>query len=216
MWGIIQKDFYDSFCVPKNLVNTVFGLGLCWLLVWLLGADEYMLMLMVTMAIPMTSVSVLEFAIEQDELVRFDDILLTYPISKKKIVLARFIDSFLFTAGCSVFTAAMLLWYGVGNRAMDIKTAVLLWLASIVASLFMLSISSLVFFWLGNKKGTIVYLLMVIVTAFTYVLAYWNVPVEKIVALGPWKLLGIGCVISLLAVTVSYWGCLKIYTRRHS
>ena len=86
----------------------------------------------------------------------------------------------------------------VGNRAMDIKTAVLLWLASIVASLFMLSISSLVFFWLGNeKKGTIVYLLMVIVTAFTYVLAYWNVPVEKIVALGPWKLLGIGCVISL-------------------
>ena len=216
MWGIIQKDFYDSFCVPKNLVNTVFGLGLCWLLVWLLGADEYMLMLMVTMAIPMTSVSVLEFAIEQDELVRFDDILLTYPISKKKIVLARFIDSFLFTAGCSVFTAAMLLWYGVGNRAMDIKTAVLLWLASIVASLFMLSISSLVFFWLGNKKGTIVYLVMVIVTAFTYVLAYWNVPVEKIVALGPWKLLGIGCVISLLAVTVSYWGCLKIYTRRHS
>ena len=216
MWGIIQKDFYDSFCVPKNLVNTVFGLGLCWLLVWLLGADEYMLMLMVTMAIPMTSVSVLEFAIEQDELVRFDDILLTYPISKKKIVLARFIDSFLFTAGCSVFTAAMLLWYGVGNRAMDIKTAVLLWLASIVASLFMLSISSLVFFWLGNKKGTIVYLVMVIVTAFTYVLAYWNVPVEKIVALGPWKLLGIGCVISLLAVTASYWGCLKIYTRRHS
>lgn len=216
MWGIIQKDFYDSFCVPKNLVNTVFGLGLCWLLVWLLGADEYMLMLMVTMAIPMTSVSVLEFAIEQDELVGFDDILLTYPISKKKIVLARFIDSFLFTAGCSVFTAAMLLWYGVGNRAMDIKTAVLLWLASIVASLFMLSISSLVFFWLGNKKGTIVYLVMVIVTAFTYVLAYWNVPVEKIVALGPWKLLGIGCVISLLAVTASYWGCLEIYTRRHS
>ncbi len=216
MWGIIQKDFYDSFCVPKNLVNTVFGLGLCWLLVWLLGADEYMLMLMVTMAIPMTSVSVLEFAIEQDELVRFDDILLTYPISKKKIVLARFIDSFLFAAGCSVFTAAMLLWYGVGNRAMDIKTAVLLWLAGIVASLFMLSISSLVFFWLGNKKGTIVYLVMVIVTAFTYVLAYWNVPVEKIVALGPWRLLGIGCVISLLAVTASYWGCLKIYTRRHS
>ena len=115
-----------------------------------------------------------------------------------------------------MFTAAMLLWYGVGNRAMDIKTAVLLWLASIVASLFMLSISSLVFFWLGNKKGTIVYLVMVIVTAFTYVLAYWNVPVEKIVALGPWKLLGIGCVISLLAVTASYWGCLEIYTRRHS
>ena len=216
MWGIIQKDFYDSFCVPKNLANTLIGLGLIPLFLWLLGGNEYMLFLMITMALPMTSVSVLEFAIEQDEMVRFDDILLTYPVSKKQIVLAKFIDGVLFAALCSVYSAILLLGFGMHGLKMEMKMVVLSWLVGIVASLFMLALSNLVFFWLGNKKGTIVYIIMVIAAALSYVVLYWNLPIAKVIALGPWKLLGIGFVLSLLALAACYWGCLKIYTRRHS
>lgn len=216
MFGIIKKDFYDSFCVPKNLANNVIGLGVIWILALLMGPGEYMMLLLVVVTLPMMSVSVLQYSMEQDELAKFDEILLTYPLSKREIILAKFIDNFLFTVGVSVISFLLMLWYVVGCGVTNMKTGFLYWMAGNVVALFIAAVSFIVFYWLGNKIGTVIYMIMVGVAAFSYVITYLNVPVEKIVALGSWKLLGIGFVISVLALIGSYWGCLKIYTKRHS
>lgn len=47
--------------------------------------SEYIVILLVVLTIPMTSVSPLQYSIEQDELSKFDQMLLTYPISKKQL-----------------------------------------------------------------------------------------------------------------------------------
>ena len=44
----------------------------------------------------MTTISVFQMALEQDEKVQFDEIMLTYPVTKKEIILARFIDNFIY------------------------------------------------------------------------------------------------------------------------
>ena len=94
MLGILRKDLYDTFLIPKNILSNGFGYLFMFLFAYLLGPNYYMMMVFIMLAIPATSVMVLQAAIEQDESVRFDDVLLTYPISKKQIILTRFCPAF--------------------------------------------------------------------------------------------------------------------------
>lgn len=84
MLGILRKDLYDTFLIPKNILSNGFGYLFMFLFAYLLGPNYYMMMVFIMLAIPATSVMVLQAAIEQDESVRFDDVLLTYPISKSR------------------------------------------------------------------------------------------------------------------------------------
>lgn len=221
MLGIIKKDFYDTFCVPKNFVSNVIGYLAVVVLAVVMGAGEYPMILFIVVAIPMTSVTVLQATMEQDEMVRFDDILLTYPLSKKQIVLAKFIDNLLYTVLNFVISLVMMLVYVYGEKVTDIRTGLLYCGMGIVVSLFVIAVCSVGFYWLGNKKGTILYLVLVVAWAIMYAVIYVNayfvnISLDSILALGEWKLTGIAAAVSIVALALSYWGCLKLYTRRHS
>lgn len=82
MVGLMLKDFYESFCIKKNLIGFICSI-LLYGMVFFLMPSEYIVILLVVLTIPMTSVSPLQYSIEQDELSKFDQMLLTYPISKK-------------------------------------------------------------------------------------------------------------------------------------
>lgn len=215
MLGIIKKDFYDTFCIPKNLLSNICGYALLLVSMLILGSNEWAMMVFLIVCIPATSIAVLQAAMEQDEKVRFDDIMLTYPLSKRKIVLARFIDNLLFIAINAVVSLVVALGYVYGYKTVGLQTGALYWTVGLVLSLFMAAICSVGFYLLGNKKGTIFYVAFVLIVGAAYGVARF-IPIEKILKLDPWTLVGIGFVISVFVLFGSYWACLKLYARRHS
>lgn len=82
MLGIMLKDFYETFCIKKNLLGFVFSI-LLYCFIFFLMPSEYIIILIVALSVPMIGVSPLQYSIERDEISKFDQILLTYPISKK-------------------------------------------------------------------------------------------------------------------------------------
>lgn len=215
MLGIIKKDFYDTFCILKNLLSNIAGYVLLLVCMLVLGSNEWSMMLFLIVCIPATSIAVLQAAMEQDEKVRFDDIMLTYPISKREIVLARFIDNLLFIAINAFISLLIMLGYVYGYKTVGFQTGMLYWTVGLVVSLAMTAIFSAGFYLLGNKKGTILYIVFVLAGGGLYGMARF-LPIEKILKMNPWTLVGIGFVNSVIILFVSYWACLKLYTRRHS
>ena len=216
MWGIIKKDFYDTFCIPKNLLSNILGYLAMIILAVLMGQNRYMMMLFVVVCIPMTTISVFQMALEQDEKVQFDEIILTYPVTKKEIILARFIDNFIYMGINTVISVIMVLGYVYLGKTVDIRTGMFYVAAGIAVSLIATAVFSIGFYLLGNKKGTILYVGMVIIVALFYGLSSRGQWISRIFQTDPRILTGIALILGGLLMAGSYWVCLKIYTRQHS
>lgn len=216
MWGIVKKDFYDTFCIPKNLLSNILGYLAMIILAVLMGQNRYMMMLFVVVCIPMTTISVFQMALEQDEKVQFDEIILTYPVTKKEIILARFIDNFIYMGINTVISVIMVLGYVYLGKTVDIRTGMFYVAAGIAVSLIATAVFSIGFYLLGNKKGTILYVGMVIIVALFYGLSSRGQWISRIFQTDPRILTGIALILGGLLMAGSYWVCLKIYTRQHS
>lgn len=216
MWGIVKKDFYDTFCIPKNLLSNILGYLAMIILAVLMGQNRYMMMLFVVVCIPMTTISVFQMALEQDEKVQFDEIMLTYPVTKKEIILARFIDNFIYMGINTVISVIMVLGYVYLGKTVDIWTGMFYVAAGIAVSLIATAVFSIGFYLLGNKKGTILYVGMVIIVALFYGLSSRGQWISRIFQTDPRILTGIALILGGLLMAGSYWVCLKIYTRQHS
>lgn len=216
MWGIIKKDFYDTFCIPKNLLSNVLGYLAMVVLAVLMGQNRYMMMLFVVVCIPMTTIAVFQMALEQDEKVQFDEIMLTYPVTKKEIIMARFIDNFIYMGINTVISVIMVLGYVYLGKTVDIRTGMFYVAAGIAVSLIATAVFSIGFYLLGNKKGTILYVGMVIIVALFYGLSSRGQWISRIFQTDPRILTGIALILGGLLMAGSYWVCLKIYTRQHS
>lgn len=216
MWGIVKKDFYDTFCIPKNLLSNILGYLAMIILAALMGQNRYMMMLFVVVCIPMTTISVFQMALEQDEKVQFDEIMLTYPVTKKEIILARFIDNFIYMGINTVISVIMVLGYVYLGKTVDIRTGMFYVAAGIAVSLIATAVFSIGFYLLGNKKGTILYVGMVIIVALFYGLSSRGQWISRIFQTDPRILTGIALILGGLLMAGSYWVCLKIYTRQHS
>lgn len=216
MWGIVKKDFYDTFCIPKNLLSNILGYLAMIILAVLMGQNRYMMMLFVVVCIPMTTISVFQMALEQDEKVQFDEIMLTYPVTKKEIILARFIDNFIYMGINTVISVIMVLGYVYLGKTVDIRTGMFYVAAGIAVSLIATAVFSIGFYLLGNKKGTILYVGMVIIVALFYGLSSRGQWISRIFQTDPRILTGIALILGGLLMAGSYWVCLKIYTIQHS
>lgn len=216
MWGIVKKDFYDTFCIPKNLLSNILGYLAMIILAVLMGQNRYMMMLFVVVCIPMTTISVFQMALEQDEKVQFDEIMLTYPVTKKEIILARFIDNFIYMGINTVISVIMVLGYVYLGKTVNIRTGMFYVAAGIAVSLIATAVFSIGFYLLGNKKGTILYVGMVIIVALFYGLSSRGQWISRIFQTDPRILTGIALILGGLLMAGSYWVCLKIYTRQHS
>ena len=216
MWGIVKKDFYDTFCIPKNLLSNILGYLAMIILAVLMGQNRYMMMLFVVVCIPMTTISVFQMALEQDEKVQFDEIMLTYPVTKKEIILARFIDNFIYMGINTVISVIMVLGYVYLGKTVDIRTGMFYVASGIAVSLIATAVFSIGFYLLGNKKGTILYVGMVIIVALFYGLSSRGQWISRIFQTDPRILAGIALILGGLLMAGSYWVCLKIYTRQHS
>lgn len=89
-----------------------------------------------------------------------------------------------------VFSLVLMLGYVYGGKTTDIQNGIFIWLAGSVIS--------------------------IVIWAFLYVVLRFVAPWEEILALGKWNLLGIAFLGAIPTIVLSYWGCLKIYEKKHS
>lgn len=96
MLGIVIKDYYETFCLKKNIIEMIFSLSVILLVVALID-NLYAFVLIVGITLPMMGASTLQSSMEQDEISKFDQILLTFPITRQEIVKAKLLSSLLLT-----------------------------------------------------------------------------------------------------------------------
>ena len=216
MLGIMLKDFYETFCIKKNLLGFVFSI-LLYCVIFVLMPSEYIIILLVALSVPMMSVSPLQYSIERDEISKFDQILLTYPISKKQIVITKILETYIFTAICQlVLSLPIILMSVYGYHILDLQEGLLILSVGIIFSLIMLPINNAGFMALGNKKGAIMYVILLVAFVIGFIALNFVVGIEQLllIPLNNWLLYG-----SILAVILNilgYFACLKIYDIKHS
>ncbi len=152
MLGIMRKDFFETFCIKKNLIEFVFGI-VALVICFILMPSKYITMLIVALSVPLMSVSPLQYSIERDEISKFDQILMTFPISKKKIVATKFLETYIFALICflgmSLPIVLLAIYY---YSVLTLQEGILLLLISLIFSLIVLPILNVGFMTLGNKK----------------------------------------------------------------
>ena len=89
-------------------------------------------------------------------------------------------------------------------------------LAGSVIGLIFLAISYFGFILLGNKKGIIIYMVMIVLIAGFYGFTSLDIDYISIIKNNAMLIIGAGFIVSILSLIASYFASLKIYTRRYS
>ena len=212
MKGIIYKDFINAL-LPKNIItifmNILISLAV---VVWL---NNFFGFILAVMSISLSGSSLLQLTMEQDELSNFDKFQLTFPLTKKQIVLSKYLGGLLMQSG--YFLASLLIalgYYQFGG--VSFALAMQVWVLGIIVGIIFFSISYTGFYLLGNKRGAVIYSIGVFIIIAGYTLTYFNFDFISILNIDHNILLASGVVLALLSVIVSYTLSLKIYTRKHS
>lgn len=215
MKGIILKDYYESFCIKKNLFEMIVSYGFLFFISFIIDSQYYFL-LIIAVLLPATSCSVLQYSMEQDEIAKFDSIALTLPVTRKELILCKYISGLLYTALTAVLSFLLVLIYVFIHESFTFHAAMEIWYLGIIASVFWLSLNYMGFFWFGNKKAMIIYFMMIFVICIAYITLSFNIDVTVILGLNKNLLLAIGTLISGALLIVSYFASLKIYNLKHS
>lgn len=179
--------------------------------------SEYIVILLVVLTIPMTSVSPLQYSIEQDELSKFDQMLLTYPISKKTIVMTKILETYIFSfASFLLLSLPVVLLAIYGYHIISLQEGLLVLSISVIFTLIMLPINNAGFLTFGNKKGTILYVVTLVAFVIGFITLNFFVGIEQLLLIPLNRWLLYGSVLAIIINILGYFACLKIYEIRHS
>ena len=216
MLGIMRKDFFETFCIKKNLIEFVFGI-VALVICFILMPSKYITMLIVALSVPLMSVLPLQYSIERDEISKFDQILMTFPISKKKIVATKFLETYIFALICflgmSLPIVLLAIYY---YSVLTLQEGILLLLISLIFSLIVLPILNVGFMTLGNKKGLIIYVIISLLFGICYIAIGFMFGVEQLLRISLYRWLIYGGLVALISNILGYFICLKIYDKKHS
>lgn len=212
----MHKDFYQIFCIKKNLFGFFLGI-LSFVVIFFTMPSKYIVVLFVALAIPMMSVSPLQYSLERDELSKFDQILLTFPISKKKIIMTKFLEAYLFSLGCLLLLSLPIVLASIyGYQTINLQEGLFILLIGILFSLITIPINTTGFMMLGNKKGTIIYMVLLISYVVGFIILNYVMGIEQLllVPLNNWLLFG--GILAIVLNVLSYFACVKIFEIKHS
>ena len=216
MLGIIIKDYYESFCIRKNMLGLLFSFIIL-IFITLTMKDLYAYILLVGVTLPLIGVSTIQYSMEQDEISKYDQLLLTFPVTRKEIVQSKITAVYIFTILSDfILTLSIFIIYVYIYHSVDVQTGLYIWFAGFILSFIYNAILSTGLFALGNKKGTVLLLIMIISLAVGYILLEFNIGVDNIIFYDKNYILGIAAGIALLLNILSYYLCIKIYTKKHS
>ena len=216
MLGIIIKDYYESFCLKKNLISLLF-VFIIFSLVIILMNNLYALILLVGITLPIAGTSTLQETLKQDEISNYNKILLTFPLIKKEIVKAKIISTLILsTLSNLLISLPITLIYVFIYQAVNLDIALLIWLFGFILTFIMTAINNIGLFTLGNKKGTIAFVIFIIVVAIGYVYSNIFIGIETIVELTTPTLLIFETLIAIILNIISFYACVKIYSIKNS
>ena len=216
MLGIIIKDYYESFCLKKNLISLLF-VFIIFSLVIILMNNLYALILLVGITLPIAGTSTLQETLKQDEISNYNKILLTFPLTKKEIVKAKIISTLILsTLSNLLISLPITLIYVFVYQAVNLDIALLIWLFGFILTFIMTAIQNIGLFTLGNKKGTIAFVIFIIVVAIGYVYSNIFIGIETIVELTTPTLLIFETLIAIILNIISFYACVKIYSIKNS
>lgn len=214
MTGIMLKDLKEAFCLRKNIIAWVFSI-LTYVILVIVMHTRYVYILCNAVMLPMIGSSVLQYSTEQDEISKFNKIMLTYPVTRREIILSKYLSGMLLQLLIFLIGFAMALLFSFGFRVIDFSSAMEIWFLGVILSFIYMAVNYMIFFWLGQKRGGILYLIFVIIIAVIYVLTYFNTDFSIFSSMNTMTLLAIGFLISTLVLIGSYFASLKIFTKNH-
>ena len=180
MKGIILKDLYDNFCIPKNAAAYIFA-GLLTIPVGFLVRSEYYYILFSMIILPLFGGCALEYPTEQEERAHFTKLLATFPVSGAQIVTAKLCSA----AVCNLFALMCAMIQVYVHHTVSLSEALRIWGVGISISLIFLSLIYVGYFLLGRRWGTVFFIGVTILIAAVYGASTVLVGVEAVFSLSP-------------------------------
>ena len=206
MLGIIIKDFYESFCIRKNLFGFIFSyLFLIFVIFGVRNVSGLVLLI------------VLQYSMEQDEISKFDKKLLTFPLTRKEIVFSKISSTYIFALLSNlVFSLPIVFVYIYCFRVINLSIGLWIFFLGIIMTLVMLPINNIGFFLLGNKKGAILYMIILVIVTLFYIYGNIILKIGNEFMNPSVHIIFISLLVSIILNIIGYYVCVKIYTHKNS
>ena len=184
MKGIILKDLYDNFCIPKNAASYIFA-GLITIPVGFLIRSEYYYILFSMIILPLIGGCALEYPTEQEERAHFTRLLATFPVSGAQIVTAKYILGLCYAAVCNLLALMCSMAQVYVHHTLSLSEALRIWGIGISISLIFLSLIYVGYFLLGKRWGTVFFIGVTCVIAVIYGISSALMGIETLFSLSP-------------------------------
>lgn len=184
MKGIILKDLYDNFCIPKNAAAYIFA-GLITIPVGFLVRSEYYYILFSMIILPLFGGCALEYPTEQEERAHFTKLLATFPVSGAQIVTAKYILGLCYAAVCNLLALMCAMAQVYVHHTVSLSEALRIWGIGISISLIFLSLIYVGYFLLGRRWGTVFFIGVTCVIAVIYGISSALMGIETLFSLSP-------------------------------
>lgn len=215
MKGIIFKDFYLGFGIKKNLISFIFAFVFIVALM-LLMRTNFGFLLFCGITLPMLGSALFQVSVEEDEKTDFDKIQLTYPMTKKEIVFAKYLSGFMMIGLCFILNLIVCYVYVNIFKSISLYSALSVFLFSVGAGLIFNAISFFIFVLLGNKKGVVLYILLIMIIAGIYGATSWKVDYISYIMNNMTLIISTGVILGVLTMIISYFASLYVYKKKHS
>lgn len=215
MKGIIFKDFYLGFGIKKNLISFIFAFVFIVALM-LLMRTNFGFLLFCGITLPMLGSALFQVSVEEDEKTDFDKIQLTYPMTKKEIVFAKYLSGFMMIGLCFILNLIVCYVYVNIFKSISLYSALSVFLFSVGAGLIFNAVSFFIFVLLGNKKGVVLYILLIMIIAGIYGATSWKVDYISYIMNNMILIISTGVILGVLTMIISYFASLYVYKKKHS
>lgn len=214
MKALIYKDMF--VLKQKGQIFSFLSSTIIAIIIGLFFRNLYGLALIVVLSIPIGGCGFVQIVMEKEERTNFDKRVISLPVTKKEIVFARFITSFIYL----VINMVIALIYALAHvylwHVVTLDVALLLWVIGVLLGFFLIGLNSIGYHWLGARKGTFLYLVVAGLSIVVYLFIFLGLDVEQFLSLGSTILFLIGCVFTILTLFISYFVSLKIFERKYS
>lgn len=214
MKGIMLKDLYENFCIPKHLAAYIFGYCVT-IICTFLSANQYTFILFTGIVFPILGTCAAEYSTEEDEKSNFTKLQITFPVTKAQIILAKYLLGLVLISFSLLIDLIVSLIYISIFRTITITEMLKIIGLGVGFALIFLAVSYAGFFLLGKHWGTIIFLGFAAVLGGAVGLMISLNHADVVFTCSPLVLLGvllIGALMTVLSCLLS----IAVFKRRYS
>lgn len=214
MKALIYKDLF--VLKQKSQLASLFLNLVMMIPIGIFFQNLYGLALIVILTYPIGGSAFIQVVMEKEERTNFDKTIISLPVTKSEIILAKYITSFLFFGIHMLFALLYTFIHIYVIQSVSLELGLQLWGIGILVGTIMISLNSVGYILLGSRKGTFVYMIILGLSIIGYLVTFLGFDIKQILTLSSSVLMLIACIIAILCLILSYFASLKIFTRKYS